>query len=76
MESLDVFSALDDSRPCYVRMSGVECEAILHPTLSVNQMAKVEMEDGRVRDVPWWKVRMADTSERLDALFGDDDEEE
>ena len=61
---------VSDDRPCVVQFKGEDVEAILHPFLSRTDMAKVEMADGRWKDVAWWNVTTTDADERMDAVFG------
>lgn len=67
---------VSDDRPCVVQFKGEDVEAILHPHLSRTDMAKVEMADGRWKDVAWWNVTTTDTEERLDEAFGIGGEEQ
>lgn len=64
-----------DDRPCVVKWKGEEVEAIWHPYLSRTDMAKVELPDAGVVDMAWWNVKPVDTDERIDAVFGLEEEE-
>lgn len=66
---------VSDDRPCVVQFKGEDVEAILHPFLSRTDMAKVEMADGRWKDVAWWNVTTTDAEERMDVAFGVGDAE-
>lgn len=66
---------VSDDRPCVVQFKGEDVEAILHPSLSRTDMAKVEMADGRWKDVAWWNVTTTDAEERMDVVFGVGDAE-
>ena len=50
-----------------------EVPALVHPYLSTNLMAKVTFEDGKWKDVRWYKVRQINVSELMDQYeWGDE----
>lgn len=67
---MDLEMRLCDERPCVVQFKGEETEGLLHPHLSRTDMAKVELPDGKWKDVAWWNVTTIDTEERMDQVFG------
>ena len=72
---MDFEMKVSDDRPCVVQFRGEDVEAILHPLLSRTDMAKVEMADGKWKDIAWWNVTTTDSEDRMDVAFevGDDE---
>lgn len=64
--NLEVVVRHTDEVPCIVKQNGDEIEAILHPMLSNNQMAKVCFEDGSYRDVFWNRIIQLGVAEVMD----------
>lgn len=58
---------LTDEVPVMVKShDGDESPALLHPALSTNLMAKVVFEDGKWKDVRWYKVTQVNVDELMD----------